>query len=179
LAKALKIFDTVNYKICYVSMAAAFFLMVMTTVHAIIRKFFGSGGIVDSLGITELVMALIIFCSLAYMESERGHVRMDILANKIPGRGKYFLNGVLLLITGVFIFIMFWANAGNIVTIYGRGAATAVLHIPTWPFVIVMCVGLFVYAVTVLLHGIECFGKRDEEGGDADVAKEIDVSTQM
>ena len=181
LEKALKFMENINTKICYVSMGAAFFLMCMTTVHAVLRKFTYSGGIIDSFDITNLCMVLIVFCAFAYMESQNGHVRIDILASKFPKKAGAALHGTLLVITGIFIFIMFYAVAGNIPTIYSRGAATTVFHIPHWPFYIVIAVGLFVYAVTVLLHAFEKFGqiKGIEDEPEEDGVKDVDVTTQM
>ena len=181
MEKALKFMDNINMKVCYVSMGAAFFLMCMTTVHALVRKFTNLGGITDSLGITEITMVVIIFCAFAYMESQNGHVRVDILASRFPKKFGTGLHGVLLIITALFIFVMFYAIAGNISTIYARGAATIVLKIPYWPFYVVTAVGLFTYAVTVLLHGFQKFGeikKIEPEAADEEV-KDVDVTTQM
>ena len=181
MKKALKIIDNINLKICYVSMGAAFFLMCMTTVHAIFRKFTTLGGITDSLNITELCMVLIVFCAFAYMESQHGHVRVDVLASRFPKKFGTGLHGVMLIITGLFIFVIFYAVAGNVTTIYDRGAASLSLKIPYWPFYIVIAVGLFVYAVTTLLHGFEKFGQiKDVTAGPADdEIKEVDITTQM
>jgi TRAP-type C4-dicarboxylate transport system permease small subunit len=161
-------------------MCATFFLMCMTTIHAVFRKFTSFGGITDSLGITELTMVLIVFCSLAYMESERGHVRVDILVNKFPKRFVSILTGILYLLTAAFIFVLFYAVAGNVGTIMSRGAATQILHIPFWPFYAVICVGLFAYALTVLFHAIEEFGKKpDLHKAITEEVAEVDLSTQM
>ena len=138
-------------------MGAAFFLMCMTTVHALLRKFTTLGGITDSLDLTTLSMTLIVFCAFAFMESQRGHVRVDVLVNLLPKKADTALQGVMLIISGIFLFILFYAVTSNITTIYARGAATMVLKIPHWPFYIVMAVGLCAYAITVFLHGIEKF----------------------
>ena len=180
LEKAIKFMDNITLKVCYVAMVAAFFLMCMTTVHAIMRKFTTLGGIKDSLGLTELTMVLIVFCSLAFMEAERGHIRVDILINKFPKKFGTALQGLLLIITGVFIFLIFFAMAGNITTVYARGAATVVWGIPHWPFLIVAVVGLFVYALAALLHGFEKFTQiKTISATEDEGVKDIDITTQM
>jgi TRAP-type C4-dicarboxylate transport system permease small subunit len=114
------------------------------------------------------------------MESQNGHVRVDILINRFPKKIGKALHGFLLVITAAFIFIIFYAVAGNITTIYSRGAATTVLHIPHWPFYIVIVVGLFVYALTVLFHGFEKFGEiKTVDGEQEGIIKDVDVTTQM
>ena len=179
MTKALNIMSSINRKVCAVSMCAVFFLMCFTTLHAVLRKFTTSGGITDSLGITELTMVLIVFCSLAYMESERGHVRVDLLVSKFPARFQSVLTGILYLMTAIFIFILFYAVFSNVAVIMARGAATQVLLIPFWPFHAVICVGLFVYGVTVLLHSIEEFCKKPEPKVDSGELAEVDITTQM
>ena len=181
MKKAIKFMDTVNMKVCYIAMGATFFLMCMTTVHALFRKFTTLGGVTDSLDITVLCMVLIVFCSLAFMESQHGHVRVTVLADKFPPRAGMGLHGVVLILTGIFIFIMFYVVAGNVSTIMSRGAATLVLKIPFWPFHIVIAVGLFVYALTVVLHGFEKFVDIKAIGTEKDEGevKDVDVTTQM
>ena len=180
MTKALDLMSKINRKVCAVSMCALFFLMCMTTVHALMRKFTPSGGITDSLGITELSMVLIVFCGLAYMESERGHVRVDLLVSKFPARLQSVLTGILYLATAIFIFILFYAVFTNVSVIMSRGAATQVLLIPFWPFYAVICIGLFVYALTVLFHAFEEFGKKPEpKAKDSDEVADVDITTQM
>ena len=181
MKKAVKFFDNINHKICYASMGAAFFLMCMTTVHAIIRKFTNSGGITDSLGITEITMVVIVFCAFAYMESQHGHVRVTVLADLFPKKQGTGLHGVMLVITGLFLFTIFYAVMIYLPIVSSRGPTTLMLKIPIWPFYIVIAVGLFVYAVTVLLHGFEKFMeiKTITNKTEGDEVEAVDVTAQM
>jgi len=156
MAKCVKIIGLINYRVSAVGMITIFFLMCWTTIHAAVRKFTQYGGIDDALPITELLMVLMIFCGLAFMQSERGHIRVDFLVMRMPKIPRKTLEIAMLVIAAVFIFIMFYAAVNNIVPIYLKNAQTTVLKIPFWPFWIAVAVGLFLYAFTLLLHAIEC-----------------------
>ncbi|NTV89740.1 MAG: TRAP transporter small permease [Clostridiales bacterium] len=154
MEKALKIVDSINLKMCYIAMVALFALMCMTTVDTITRKT-PLGGITDSLDLTELFLIFIIFCGLAFLESERGHIRVDMFVNMLPGLLKKIIEFIMYMISAVILILLFYAMLGDIGSTFASGAATQVLHVPHWPFVVVVTVAVFLYALTVLLHGIE------------------------
>jgi TRAP-type C4-dicarboxylate transport system permease small subunit len=161
LKKTLKIVDSINMKICYIAMVALFALMCMTTVDTITRKT-PLGGITDSLDLTELFMLFIVFCGLAYLESERGHIRVDMFVNMLPKLAKRIVEAALYLLSAVILILLFYAMFGDISSTFKSGAATQILHIPHWPFVVVVTVSIFLYAFTVLLHGIEIIQGEEE-----------------
>ncbi|SHI07425.1 TRAP-type C4-dicarboxylate transport system, small permease component [Sporobacter termitidis DSM 10068] len=162
MKKALKIVDSINLKVCYIAMAALFVLMCMITVDTIMRKT-PLGGIPDSQDLTELFLILIVFCGLAFLESDRGHIRVDMFVNMFPRLLKKITEVVMYLLSAGILMLLFYAMLGNIGSTYSSGAATQILRIPHWPFVAVVTVALFLYAFTVLLHGIELITQKDDE----------------
>jgi TRAP-type C4-dicarboxylate transport system permease small subunit len=158
-------------------MWACFFLMCMTTIHAVLRKFTSFGGFTDNVDITNLTMILIVFCGLAFMESERGHVRVNVFVDKFPIGSRRVVQAIMYFITTIILFIMFYAVVKNIGPMMHSGAATTALHIPNWPFAIILSVGVFFYALTALLHAIGFCGKPPEEKKEG--IGEIDVTNQL
>jgi TRAP-type C4-dicarboxylate transport system permease small subunit len=157
-------------------MWACFFLMCMTTLHAILRKFTMFGGFTDNVDITNLTMILIVFCGLAFMESERGHVRVNVFVDKFPAGSRRAVQAVMYFLTAVILFVMFFAVVKNIAPMMHSGAATTTLRIPNWPFSIILAIGVFFYALTTLLHAIGfCLKPLEEKTGIG----EIDVTNQM
>lgn len=154
LKKALKIVDSINLKMCYVAMVTLFVLMCMTTADTIMRKT-PLGGITDSLDLTELFLVFIVFCGLAFLESERGHIRVDMFVNMLPRLLKKITETFLYLISAGILSLLFVSMFSDIFKKFKSGAATQVLGIPHWPFVIVVTIAVLLYAVTVLMHAIE------------------------
>jgi TRAP-type C4-dicarboxylate transport system permease small subunit len=142
----------------------------MTSVHVILRKFTPLGGINASLELTEISMVLIVFCALAYLQLNDGHVRVDLFVNMLPEKGRRVLYFVILLISAVVLFVMFYATMLNISTQFASGAQTQVWKIPLWPFVIITAIGLFLYALNVLFKAFDVLlggnDKEDASGGE-------------
>jgi TRAP-type C4-dicarboxylate transport system permease small subunit len=132
-------------------MAATFFLMCMTAIHVILRKF-TNFSIPGSLELTEISLVVIVFCAIAYLQSQNGHVNVDMFINFLPKRIRSVLSFVILLLSSAMLFVMFYAALIQIPEQMSAGLGTTVLHIPIWPFVAVMCIGILLYAVSLLIH---------------------------
>ena len=161
MQKALKIADSINQKMAYIAMTMLFLLMCLTTVDTITRKT-PLGGITDSLDLTELFLVIIVFCTLAFLESERGHIRVDLLVNIFPGLFKKITESITSLLSAGILFLLFYAMFDNIRDTYQSGASTQILGIPHWPLVVVVAAAIFFYAFTVLLHMIEMIIEKDD-----------------
>jgi TRAP-type C4-dicarboxylate transport system permease small subunit len=162
LEKALNTIKTINFRICNIAMVVLFILMFLTTIDTITRKT-PLGGIPDSMDFTEIFMVLIVFCGLAYLESEGGHIRVDMIVNAFPRIGKKIIEVVTYLLGAAILFALFYSMMGNITSTYHSGAATQLIHVPQWPFVVIVTAGILMYAITVLFNGIAILIKKDEE----------------
>jgi TRAP-type C4-dicarboxylate transport system permease small subunit len=153
LAKLNKTAGNLCDKISYISLGALFFLMIVTGVHVILRKITPIS-VPDSIGLTELSMILIVFCSMGYLQTKDGHVRVDMFVGKFALRAKLLTTGVIFLIGAIILFMMFYASMLQVPIQYNAKLATSVLKIPIWPFYIVMCVGLFMYMASLVLKAV-------------------------
>jgi TRAP-type C4-dicarboxylate transport system permease small subunit len=134
-------------------MGSTFFLMCMTALHVILRKF-TKLSVPGAMELTELSLVVIVFFAVAYLQTQGGHVRVDMLINKFPKRVQSFLEFVILLLSAVALFLMFYAAVLQVQSQFISTQATNVLLIPIWPFVIVMAIGLVLYAISILLQAI-------------------------
>jgi len=164
LKKALKTLHSINMKLCYISMASLFFLMCFTTLNTVMRKSF-MGGIADSLDITEYILVLIIFCGMAFLESEKGHIRVDMFLVMFSGVFRKIVEAFWYLLSAGMLSLFFYALLKNIGATYESGAATQVMRIPQWPFTAIVTFAVFLYAVTVILHLVQIItGGNGEKG---------------
>ena len=154
--KVLKVVNSINHKVCYISMVSVFALMLLTTVNTVIRKA-GIGGIVDAFDMTGFLMILIIFCALAYQESGREHIRVDMFVEMLPKIGKHIVNTLFDLLTIGALGLLSYAYFSDIASTYKSGAASQVLKIPEWPFYIIVAISVALFALTVLLNMIDKF----------------------
>ena len=149
-------------------MAALFLLMCMTTVNTIIRKA-GIGGIIDAFDMTGFLMVLIIFCALAFQETDKEHIRIDMFVAMLPRKAGIIVDTVLNIITIGTLAYFSYAYFEDIPANRLSGASSQVLKIPEWPFYAVVSLALALFALTVLLNSIEVFipkeaGQKTDEG---------------
>jgi TRAP-type C4-dicarboxylate transport system permease small subunit len=153
LAKFLKGIDAVCAKLSWVSIGVTFFLMCMTSIHVLLRKF-TPWSIPGSIELTELSLVVIVFCAVGYLQSQNGHVRVDMFVGMLPKRAQHFISFVILLLSAVTLVGMFYAALLQITAQLNSGLATSVLRIPIWPFVIISCIGILLYAVSLFGHAL-------------------------
>ncbi|MDR1572100.1 MAG: TRAP transporter small permease [Clostridiales Family XIII bacterium] len=180
MAKFSKTIDMLTDKVSYAAMASCFFLMCMTAIHVILRKvsYFSVPGAME---LTELSLVVIVFCAIGYLQSQGGHVRVNMFVDMLPLRARSFVSFVILLLSAVALFLMFYAGLRQIGAQFETGLATNVLKIPIWPFVIIMTIGIIFYALSLLVHAIEALivavrgdgGEEKGKGPDDDIAFDV------
>ena len=163
LKKALEIARSINLRICYVSMVSMFVLMVLTTINTIMRKIYFLGGIKDAFDMTAMLLVLIVFCAMAFLESGKGHVRVGMLFLVLPSLPKKIVEAFWYLMSSGILFLFTLSLFNNIQSTYKSGAASQVFAIPWWPFSIVITVAVLAYALTVLTRLIAIIVGQDSE----------------
>jgi len=134
----------------------------MTTINTVIRKA-SLGGITDAFDITGLLMILIVFCALAFQESDKEHIFVDMFVEMLPKIARKIVKTFLDLLTVGMLGFLSYAYFTDIVSTYNKGAATQVLRIPEWPFVIVVAIAVALFTLTVLLNMIDMIMKKDDD----------------
>ena len=130
-----------------------FFLMLMTTVQVILRKF-TSHAILGTVEMTELAMAFIVFCSLAECQVHEGHIKVDLVLSRSSKRMQAFFDVFTqAACCGVFSF-MTWALFTQADVLKRSGEVTMDLGIPLYPFVYVAAFGCVLLALVLLAKAI-------------------------
>lgn len=150
----------------YLGMVIAFIIMCITTVDVIIRKV-SSLSILGSYELTELGMVIMIFFGIAALQVARGHVRVDMFIEKYPRRAKHVTEGIVTLIETLVLAAMSYCAFLKILDDFRKGLATSVLRIPTWPFCVLMFIGMALFTLTLLLDTICVFidAAHNDDGG--------------
>ncbi|MDR1571001.1 MAG: TRAP transporter small permease [Clostridiales Family XIII bacterium] len=169
-----KIIDTVCEKVSYVSMAVTFIMMMMTTVDVVLRKV-SVRGINGSYELTEVGMVTLVFCAIAFLQTNRGQIRVGMLVERFPERARHFLEGVILLLSAAILAVICYATYLQIGKQYEAQLTTSLLHVPIYPFMAITSFGLLLYTLAILANATEEFGKwlkckplRDGRGERAD-----------
>jgi len=166
LIKIQNFVRSINTKIAYVSMAALFLLMCMTSINTVLNTA-SLGSIPDAFPITEFLMILIIFCALAFQESDKEHIRVDMFVVMLPKVIGKIVNIVFDLLTVAAIGYLSYAYFADVGPTRASLAASSLLKIPEWPFRAVVGIAVAMFAITVFINMFEHFmpekPKEDEE----------------
>ncbi len=100
-------------------------------------------------------MASIIFLCLPYSFSAKAHINVDILLGKMSARKRTFLESLSSILTFLFLILIVWQGARIALT--KRLNYTDVLHIPTFPFGLLVPIGYSLAAIFVIGYAIATF----------------------
>ncbi|WP_158967001.1 TRAP transporter small permease [Chachezhania sediminis] len=138
-------------------------LMTMTTLSALGRYFFNRP-VPDNVTISQMMMVLIVFLPLAYVQKLRHHVSVTLFTDWLPSRGMRRLQGFGLFLSLIFFgLIALTAIAATLKTYHIGESTRGELDLPTWPAHAIMAVGLVGFVLRLLFEfGMALVGKTTE-----------------
>ena len=137
-----------------------FAMMTMTMADVLLRKLTNIT-IIGAGEMTEMMMAVIVFCSLAQCQVEEGHIRIDLIMKKVGPKTQVVVDAVTqFLCCGLFC-LMTWGTFKHAIEIMQWEEVSIDLAIPIFPFVFAAVVGnamlaliLFYKALSALNRGV-------------------------
>jgi TRAP-type C4-dicarboxylate transport system permease small subunit len=127
----------------YLSYVAGFVLiamMLLTTADVAGRYLFNSP-ILGVFEVTEFTMVCLVFCSLAYTQSKKAHVAVDILASLMPPKGQRFIDIINYLISFLILALITWKSIERGFEVMANKESSAILQIPVYPFMFLVALG--------------------------------------
>jgi TRAP-type C4-dicarboxylate transport system permease small subunit len=101
--------------------------------------------------VASFLQVLVIFGGLAYTFRTGGHVRVDLLTARLPGRARARLRvGGLVLSLG-FLGVVMWTTAQSALTAYRYGRVSTVMLYPLWAPMLLIPLGLALLAAVMLV----------------------------
>ena len=101
--------------------------------------------------VASFLELFVIFGGLAYTFRSGGHVRVDLLTGRLPGRARARLRVAGLVLGLVFLGIVIWTTAQSALTAYRYGRVSAVMLYPLWAPMALIPLGLALLAAVMLL----------------------------
>ena len=117
-----------------------------------------------SLEITEFAMALIVFYGIAYCGWTGGHVAVDILERPLENPKLRFIPLLLTLISAALFALIAWLTAVEALTSMHR--VSNMVRWPHWPFQLSVALGSAMYAVVLLIQGIQMLANKPTGSAD-------------
>jgi len=157
LLKTADFLRKINKWICHIGEACIAGLMIIITIDVILRMFLNSP-ILGAYEICQFLLLISLYGSFAYLQSEKGHVSVNILIDKFPAKVRTFIMMLTYLVAVVFC--AFWAYgafAQGLVYVASKNE-TALLKIPYFPFYFFEGVCMAMMAITLFIDFLTLAG---------------------
>lgn len=135
------------------------FVMMMLTVTDVSLRFFLNSPISGSLELTEYMMAIVVGLSLSYCALKKENIRVDLVVERFPVRAQTIID----VITGFFslglISLIAWRTSVQAQIAFGSHTKSLIFHIPSYPFVAILSLGIAMLTLVLLVDFIEYLAK--------------------
>jgi TRAP-type C4-dicarboxylate transport system permease small subunit len=148
LQRALGALERLNRWLHYAAGGVLLLILAVTVINIFGRRFNQPLG--GSVEMTQLFMGLMVFLALGFGETERVHISVDLLYERLGAGGKQVLRifgRVVGLVVVLFLIRQLWVYSD---VQRGGNYQTAIRQWPIWPFVRIAAVGAGVLALSML-----------------------------
>lgn len=156
IAKITKGINIFAKAVCGITFAAFMIMMILIVVDVCMRTITGSS-LRGTYEIVERLLMTGVFASIAYTQTQHGHVHVTMLLSHLPEKVAFVINGIMSLLSTVVILLVLYASILQTQFSYSYHTVTGVLYIPLWPFYVVESIGMAIFAVTVLWDTVKNF----------------------
>ncbi|MFH0913802.1 MAG: TRAP transporter small permease [Chloroflexota bacterium] len=141
----------------YAGMVVLVGLMLMVTVEMTGRYLFNKPmlGYIDSM---EMMMAVLVFLGISFTQWKGGHIRMELLMDKLQkkgGRPFHAVESLHLLIALIGFSLIAFYTYQNVVNAFTVGDVTAGALIPTWPARMGVLIGSILLCIRLVIQIVQ------------------------
>jgi len=140
--------------------AAVLFIMMLLTTGDVIGRYLFNSPIMGTFELTEFLMVCLVFCSLAYTQSQRGHVAVDILVSRFPKFVQDVFKIINYLMTLLVLILITWMSIERGFEVKAGHDCSGTLLIPVYPFVFAVAVGSAAMGLEIVVSLIKTIQKR-------------------
>ena len=148
----------------------ALLLLLLGAIGMIISMFLGVADVVGTkffdlpvpgaLEVTESTMVLIVFGALAYTQSRRGHIRVELLYNHVGPRGKSFMEATTHLLAFTYFALLAWQGWHEFLYSWEiREATMGSVRFPLYPARCLLFIGTALLLLQLVLDLIVDLGR--------------------
>ncbi len=140
--------------------AAAALIVVMFIVCAnVIGRSFWETPVKGTVDIVSLLGAIVVGWAIAYTQVLKGHIRIDLLVERLPLRIQYIVDSVIDLIGLALFALISWQTILFAKANFEVGELSEVLKLPITPFASVVAVGCIAITSVLLIDLIKSVSK--------------------
>jgi len=135
-----KITAGLSKALSYVGGLVLFALMLLTAIDVTGRYLFNTP-FIGTYEITKFMLASLIFCSLAYTQSRKGHVAVDIFVSGFSPKHRIMIDLINHSISSIVLGAIAWKSVERGFEVMATKECSGTLGIPVYPFLFVVAFG--------------------------------------
>ena len=130
-------------------------LMMLVTTADVLLRYLANRPIMGGVEIVELMMVLIVFPALAWCALSDGHVKVDLVMQRFPGRVQSVVD-IITYIAGLSVcIIILWRAVSESLYIQQLDMTTSLLNIPIFPFYWIIAIGYILLSIVIVIKIIQ------------------------
>lgn len=146
--------------------AAVLAMMMFLTALDVGLRYLFNRPLAGAFELVEYMMAILVPFCIVYCAYNKGHVAVELILGRFPRRVQLVVDIVTTLVTLLFVLTIAWQSFLYIGETYAADLTSAVLLIPTYPFVIPIAVGIAAFALNLMVHLSELMSEVKNVGGN-------------
>jgi TRAP-type C4-dicarboxylate transport system permease small subunit len=139
--------------------AAILVAMMFLTAMDVLLRYLLNRPISGAMEITEYMMVILVSLGLAYCGIVKGHVSVEVLTSRFSAKGQSILNCITYFLSFGFFSLITWQSIKYIRLTFKSNLVSAVLHIPTFPFIAMLSLGSLVFSLVLLADFLDYLSK--------------------
>ena len=140
--------------ITYVAAGVLALMMLITAADVLLRYIFNRP-ISGTWELTSYMMAVVVGFGLSYCALVKGLISVEVLTSRFSPRAQAVLNCITYFFSFLFFSLVTWQSILYIKLIFESNLVSAVLVIPTFPFVAALALGSLVFTLVLLKDFLE------------------------
>ena len=164
MKKLYKIFEVISKVFAAISFIGVFIGVIFVVVDVILRKLFSSP-IAGDYEITQLWLSVIVFASLAFVQTKKGHVGVTMVIKALPQKIALAVFGVATLVGAFISGICAYSCYELAGRALARNTVTNMIFIPMFPFEYFEGICMALLCIVMVLDAILTFmaiGNKEE-----------------
>ena len=160
-----RVVDLCTHGALWVSAVAAGAIMFLT-VGDVLGRFLFNRPITGTFELTEVLLAVAVFTSLAYGQAEKVYVTITFLFERFPSLVRRLIDFLLYVVSVPAFFLCFWELLAYAQRLAQTGQYTTVLRQPLFPWVLATAAGALVFCLSLtwdLVQAARRLGKGEIE----------------
>ncbi|MEQ6378410.1 TRAP transporter small permease [Bacillaceae bacterium S4-13-56] len=158
MKRTMLVFDKIDETFFFIAKIGVFLMMLLTTFDSLSRYLFNQP-IVGAYEFTErYLMIAIVYLSFSYVMKLEGHIRVDMIIEKLPPKITITLNIFYYLLGACLMFVIGYQGMLSTIEAWEHNYVSAgVIPWPTWASVIFVPIGAFMFTIRLILMSISNF----------------------